>query len=146
MKNLKSLLMLLVVVAVYACFAADAAATSPITGNVVTIYNHTSVHLNYQLRVMPKYGKNPEWGKWQDFHHSHPNNGWYPHNFDSEDISRIEIQFDRIGGDGEYTEKVYSLEFNKVRKFGKITHRDGRAYCFKFDAGGRLLNLTTHNW
>ncbi len=107
---------------------------------VVTIYNKTSIQLNYQLRVR----RNGEWSKWYPKTHKYPRNGWHYHSF--RDAEKIEIRFDRIGGDDEYTEKIYNLKFNRVDPDEDVCRHDGRPYRFQFDAGGRLLDLYRHHW
>ena len=102
---------------------------------VITIYNRTSVRLNYQLRTQ----RNESWSDWVSYEHDHPNNGWRYHYFPG--VDAIEIRFDRIGGDDDYTEKIYNLNFNAVTVPRKIGKDDGRGYYFRFDSGGRLLDL-----
>ena len=127
----------------------EALGGNPAFRNVVTIYNHTNVHLDYQLRVLMESSvvdnRKPEWGPWQNYHHSHPNDGWDFRYFNGR-VDKIEIRYDKIGGDKHYSEQIYDLEFNVVRRFGELTHKDGRPYCFKFCSCGRHLNLTRHGW
>ena len=108
---------------------------------VVTIYNKTPIHLNYQIRAR----WNGKWGKWHDKRHSHPRGGWQYFWFNNEPEA-MQIRFDRIGGDGEYTERVYNLDFKVVIEGERMCRHKGRPYRFEFDRGGRLLDLynTTH--
>ena len=114
---------------------------------VITIYNNTSVKLEYQLRV-DREGGGPNdpggWTQWQTYTHKHPG-GYQYHTF--RQVDRIQIRFDRIGGDGKFTEQIYDLDFNAIRADRTVGRRDGRPYRFEFDAGGRLLDLhrTEHN-
>lgn len=102
---------------------------------VVTIYNDTQVHLYYQLRVH----HNGQWGDWVESKHMHSRRGWQYHTYT--DVQAIQIRFDRIGGDGEYTEKIYDLPFNSVPAGWAVSRQHGRKYYFQFDSGGRLLDL-----
>ncbi len=145
--NIMRTVVLLVVAIFFSDFVSETSAKSPLVRAVVTIYNRTSVHLDYQLRVLRNDSiseEGPKWSDWKTRHHAHPNGGYMWHSFIAgNNIEKIEIRFDRIGGDDIFTEKKYNLPFNVVRKFEDIMERDGRPYCFRFDAGGRLLDLKT---
>jgi hypothetical protein len=128
--------------------ATQAVADSPSTRCVVTIYNFTGIHLDYELQILPSPtwdNPEPKWSEWKHKHHKHPNGGYMYHWFYGP-IDGMKIRYDRIGGDGEYTEQRYNLPFNTVRKFGEITKRDGKPYYFKFDAGGQLLHFKRYKW
>ena len=107
---------------------------------VVTIYNRSNVQLHYQLRCY----RNGQWTEWKNHTHRYPRNGWHWHTY--RNAEKIQIRFDRIGGDNEYTEKRYDLEFNRVGPNRQIGRHHGRPYYFQFDAGGRLLDLYRYNW
>lgn len=137
---------LVLFIALVACPAlcSTAEARSPDDRGVITIYNRTPIHLNYQLRV--KRRDSSEWDPWQRYVHKYPRGGhrwhWFPR------AEAIQIRFDRIGGDDEFTEKVYDLKFRNFYGGGKPCRHKGRPYKFEFDAGGRLLDLYTarHSW
>ena len=107
---------------------------------VVTIYNHTNTRLNYQLR----HRENGKWSEWKEHIHKHPNRGWHSHTFPQ--AEKVEIRFDRIGGDDKFTEQIYDLKFNERAGNVNIGKDDGRPYYFEFDAGGRLLELKRRDW
>ncbi len=107
---------------------------------VVTIYNKSNVQLEYQLRAK----KDGVWSDWKSHTHRHPNSGYQYHSY--YDADAIQIRFDRIGGDGEFTEKIYDLEFNRVSPDVTLCKHKGRPYKFEFDRGGRLLDLYRYGW
>lgn len=104
---------------------------------VVTIYNRSNVTLCYEMRCY----RNGSWSDWQSYSHRYPNNGWSWQSFIG--AEHIQIRFDRIGGDGEYTEKIYDLQFKSYPSDWTVGPDYGRKYYFKFDAGGSLLDLYT---
>ena len=144
--TMKSWCVLVVLVVLFCGFAVEAEATQPVVRNVITIYNHTDVHLNYQLRVLPiedEENPNPQWSEWKEHRHAYLNGGYMIHYFNGKLTDQIQIRFDMIGGDGDnYTEQIYNLPFNVVRKFGEVTKRDGKPYSFKFN-GTKLLEFKT---
>lgn len=107
---------------------------------VVSIYNKSNITIKYQLRAQ----QNGTWSNWKTRTHTKPNGGCYWHSFG--DVDRIQIRFDCIGGDGEYTEKIYNLQFNRVDPNCNICRHKGRPYVFQFDRGGRLLDLRRYGW
>lgn len=127
-------------------FPQDGEPTDRVPRHVVTLHNYTSNHLNYHIRVRSNLSGNLEWGEWKSYWHKYPNRGYQWHSF-YEDVEGIQIRFDRIGGDGKYTEQVYDLGFNRVVKSSRdLGHHDGKPYRFQFDRGGRHLDLVRHGW
>ncbi len=125
----------LVVAGLVTCCATDNLHADEGYLSVVTIYNKTGIKLNYQLRAR----MNGTWSDWKPHTHWHPNGGWHWHSY--HDADAIEIRFDRIGGDDEYTAKTYNVDFYRVSANKNTCRHKGRPYKFEFDRGGRLLDL-----
>lgn len=107
---------------------------------VVTVYNKTNIPLYYQLRAY----RGGQWTEWSSQKHKQPRGGWFCHWYDN--AEKMQIRFDRIGGDDEYTEKIYNLKFNRIDQDEDVNRHLGRPYYFSFDAGGQLLDLYKNGW
>lgn len=96
---------------------------------VVTIENpldFTNGHVVYKLR----------WrrfdGSWTDWDTKELKNKHYYYHWMA-GATDVEIEFDCVAGDGEYTAKRYNLAFVRVKKDGKdINDKDGKRYYFEF--------------
>lgn len=110
----------------------------------VTLYNNSTADVHYEMRVY-RYDdakKKYAWTEWETHRHTNHNGGWFYHYY--MDVEKIQIRFDRIGGDGEITYKMYDLPFNRIPvnpEEVKECRHYGRPYKFEFDSGGKLLNL-----
>ena len=111
----------------------QAAADTPEPYGLVTLFNRTSHHLNYQMRVMMR-GEN-KYGPWRSHHHKYPG-GSRVHAFYGPP-DRISIRFDSHMGEHTHY-KIYNVEYDHPQHAPPYRPHDGRPFSFKINRSGTL--------
>jgi hypothetical protein len=105
-----------------------------------SIENATNITINYQYRWGDKH-------PWKDasLRKGEINTHSYPLGEDQHaQVPAPFVRFDRIGGDGQYTEKDYRMEFFSVGYGGYGPHKNSakpKEYYFEFAQDGKHLRL-----